>query len=79
MNNSKKIGLTNTLRSKSKPKKDMKEIDKIVSAVHNERIKRLIIEMPESMHIKIKTIAAKKGETMKNFVTELLEDAINNS
>lgn len=78
MNKSKKIGLTSTLRSKSKPKKDIKEIEKIVSVVHSERVKRLIIEMPESMHIKIKTIAAEKGITMKNFVTELLEDAIDN-
>ncbi len=76
MNKDKKIGLSGTLRSSRKSKKDVKEIEKIVHAVHSEKVKRLIIEMPESMHTKIKTVSAERGMTMKNFVTELIQDAL---
>ena len=44
--------LSATLRKKKKTK-DIQHIEKVVESIHNEKIKRLIIEMPESMHKKI--------------------------
>ena len=68
--------LGSTLRKKRK-KKDVAHIEKVVDAVHSEKVKRLIIEMPESMHVKIKTRASSMGLTMKAFITGLIEDEMN--
>ena len=75
MSKKNEFDLSSTLRKKSK-KKDIKHIEKVVEAVHSEKVKRLIIEMPESMHKKIKTKASSMGLTMKEFVTGLIKDQI---
>ena len=70
------LDLGSTLK-KSKKSKDIRQIEKVVEAVHSERTKRLIIEMPESMHNKIKAKAATMGLTMKELVTNMINDSLN--
>lgn len=68
-----KIDLGSTLRS-SKKKKDVKKIERIVESVHEEKIKRLIVEVPESLHQRVKLNAYQKGMTMKEYIISLLQD-----
>jgi len=70
------LDLGSTLK-KGKKSKDIRKIEKVVQAVHSERKKRLIIEMPESMHNQIKAKAATMGLTMKELVTNMINDSLN--
>ena len=70
------VNLGSTLRNKKKPQKDVKKTERIVEAVHTEKNKRLTLEVPLSLHAKIKTLAAQEGTSIKEYVTNLLKDNI---
>jgi len=76
MSKKNKLDLGSTLK-KSKKSKDIQQIEKVVQTIHSERKKRLIIEMPESMHNQIKAKAATMGLTMKELVTNMINDSLN--
>lgn len=74
----KKSGLGATMRIKKKqvqtPSFDQERVDKMVEAIAEEKIKRLIVEVPESLHHKVKLRAYAKHMTMKQYIISLLED-----
>lgn len=72
----KTTGLGATLR-KNKAKKNVTKIEDIVKRVHEEKKKRLIIEMPESLHKKIKAKSVEMGVSMKELMTNMIEDYLN--
>lgn len=71
---SKKLDLGSTLRTRKK--KDVKKIERVVEAVHNEPTKRITFDVPQSMHIKIKQMAIGRGMTIREFLTGHLNDTL---
>ena len=73
----KNINLSSTLKKKNaKTQKDVQKIERIVEAVHEEKTKRLTLEVRQSLHTKIKSLAAEQGISIKEYMTNLIEDSI---
>lgn len=73
----KKSGLGSTMKIKQKKATstfDQKRVDKMVETLGEEKIKRIIVEVPESLHHKVKLRAYGKHLTMKTYIISLLED-----
>ena len=68
-----KLGLSKTIKNKKKEKAD---IDKIISQIHDEKIKRMTIRMPETLHRDMKSKLALKGISINEYIVNLIQDGL---
>lgn len=74
-------GLTHKPKSKIKPTKPNtpKVADQAVAAIHSEPIKKMTVEIPNSLHRRLKAKAAMLDISLRQLIIQFAEEGLNNN
>lgn len=73
-----KLGLKNTSKRINKKAASHEKVEKILTAMHEQKIKQMTVRMPDTLHKKMKAKCALDGVPINGFIISLIEDALMN-
>ena len=66
--------MTSTMLKAKPNTRRRKDKEEVLEDLTKEEMMRLNVQIPQSLHRRVKMMAAQKGESMTNIVTSLLEE-----
>lgn len=73
-----KLGLKSTSKRISKKAETQEKVEKILEAMHEDKVKQMTVRMPDSLHKKMKAKCALDGVAINGFIISLIQDALIN-